>query len=157
MKPQKQKFSHIPEAGVYGDCHRTALACLLDMDRDDVPHLLHDNCDGPEFCRRETEFLNSVGYHKAVTCFASDSLEQVLNTQRVMNPGVYYLLGGQTERGTDHTVICCGGEMVWDPDHSNSFVCGPMVNEEPGNRFNYFSITYLLPIGMLKNEPVEVR
>jgi len=38
MRPQKQKFAHKPDEGVFGDCFRTALAAILDLDRDDVPH-----------------------------------------------------------------------------------------------------------------------
>ena len=38
MRPQQQKFKHDPANGSYGDCFRTALACILDLDRDEVPH-----------------------------------------------------------------------------------------------------------------------
>jgi len=32
--PQKQANRHLPEEGLYGDCHRTAIAVLLGLDRD---------------------------------------------------------------------------------------------------------------------------
>lgn len=38
IKRQKQAFLHKPEEGVYGDCYRTCIACLLGIDRDAVPH-----------------------------------------------------------------------------------------------------------------------
>ncbi len=45
MKVQKQLFRHKPAEGIYGDCHRTAIACVLDMDAKDVPHFM----DGKAF------------------------------------------------------------------------------------------------------------
>lgn len=32
MKYNKQLFRHHPEQGIFGDCHRTAIACMLDLE-----------------------------------------------------------------------------------------------------------------------------
>lgn len=37
MTPQLQRYRTAAD-GAYGDCYRTCLAMVLDMDRDDVPH-----------------------------------------------------------------------------------------------------------------------
>ena len=42
MKFHKQLYRHDPENGVWGDCYRTAWACLLDLEPEDVPHF----CEG---------------------------------------------------------------------------------------------------------------
>lgn len=42
MRIQKQKNLHNPEAGIFGDCYRTALAVLLDMDADPIEERLLD-------------------------------------------------------------------------------------------------------------------
>jgi hypothetical protein len=38
MRFQKQMFYHRPELGIYGDCQRTCIASMLDMDKFDVPN-----------------------------------------------------------------------------------------------------------------------
>jgi len=38
MKLQKQAFRHDPSNGMYGDCHRTAIASILGVERDTVPN-----------------------------------------------------------------------------------------------------------------------
>ena len=38
MIRRRQLFRHEPHNVIYGDCHRTAIACLLDMEPWQVPH-----------------------------------------------------------------------------------------------------------------------
>jgi hypothetical protein len=38
MTPHKQRFRHDPANGIYGDCWRTAIACLLDIQPEEIPH-----------------------------------------------------------------------------------------------------------------------
>jgi len=39
MRFHKQLITnHNPESGIFGDCQRTAIACLLDKHPSDVPH-----------------------------------------------------------------------------------------------------------------------
>jgi hypothetical protein len=44
MKPQTQRYLGGPGTprGEYGDCHRTCVAMILNMHRDDVPHFMAD-------------------------------------------------------------------------------------------------------------------
>src|SRR5437879_5835280 len=42
LRMQKQRFQHDPDGGVWGDCHRTAIACALGLPRDEVPHFCDD-------------------------------------------------------------------------------------------------------------------
>lgn len=36
IKKQKQAFKHDPANGIYGDCYRTGIACILGIDREDM-------------------------------------------------------------------------------------------------------------------------
>ena len=43
MTPQTQLNKHDPANGVYGDCGRTVIACLLDLHPSEVPHFWDGN------------------------------------------------------------------------------------------------------------------
>jgi len=38
MKFYKQKYLHDPGNGVIGDCYRTAIGCILEIDPMELPH-----------------------------------------------------------------------------------------------------------------------
>lgn len=141
MIKRKQLFRHDPANGVYGDCHRTAIGCLLDLEPDQVPHFGSDYTDSDAFHRRETEWLASQGWC-AVSCAWQASLKVVLRGQEIMNPGVYYLLGGKSRTGCGHTVIGCGGEIVWDPSLDDSGIIAPFDVD------GLYWVTWLVPIAM---------
>lgn len=61
MTPVKQRYKHDPENGVWGDCHRAAVASVLDLALDDVPHFADGGAGGEEFERRVREYLLSRG------------------------------------------------------------------------------------------------
>ena len=143
MKFHKQKFLHDPDNSVYGDCHRTAIACLLDLDPDDVPHFLHDGCDAKEFERRENDFLERLGYSMFRMAY-SCALEDALSSVGSCNPGVIHLLAGKSPRGACHTVICCDGRIIHDPHPDGSGVVAPCGEDG----FYWFSV--LIPISMTR-------
>lgn len=138
MIERKQLFIHRPEEGVYGDCHRTAIACLLDLEPGQVPHFLHDNCGGVEFERRVDEYLRGHGLTQVTIAYMA-SLEQVLSCLELTARGVYYLFGGMSRTGCGHTVIGCGGELVWDPSLTDAGIVGPMPDD-------MYWVTFLVPL-----------
>ena len=146
MKPLHQLYRHDPENGVFGDCHRTAIACLLDMNPANVPHfyeIAHKRkLAGQDRDWREDveEFLNLHGYTQVDVLFGGD-LEGLFAYMQDRNPGQYYLLGGKSERGLPHTVICCGGRFEHDPHPANMFLQKPFEH-------GYWEVTYLLPLSM---------
>jgi hypothetical protein len=133
MRIQKQLNRHDPANGVYGDCHRTAIACVLDMDACDVPHFMDkkpDNSEAPE-CHEAIEvWLNARGLTQISVCYSgSIDLDLVLRT--VMNsnpqsPGLVFLLGGTSRNKCNHTVVCCDGEIICDPSLDDAGIVGPM-------------------------------
>jgi hypothetical protein len=124
MTPRKQLFRHKPAEGIYGDCHRTAIACLLDMAPEAVPHFGENFSDADKFHAEEARFLRSVGY-KTVTAVWDCALDVVLATQGNLNPEAYYLLGGQSRTGVNHTVIGLGNTIAWDPSLDDAVIVGP--------------------------------
>lgn len=152
MIRQHQLFRHDPMNMIYGDCHRTALACLLNIPVADSPHFIGEwelrqemKNQGlePEVYVWQDEqeaWLNSLGYTTADVCFDGNNTkdEDVFNFMRARNPEIYYMLGGTSPRGTNHTVVCYGGGYEWDPHPDGGFLVGPMDH-------GFWEITFLLP------------
>lgn len=137
MKPQKQLFRHRPDEGIYGDCHRTAIAIVLGMDAKDVPHFMdgapgRSDLDAPEAAERahnEVEaWLNARGICTINVLFPGDiSLDEVLRTISLVNTRSrpVFILGGQSKNGVNHSVVCCDGEIACDPALDDSGIVGP--------------------------------
>lgn len=131
MKPQKQLFRHRPQDGVYGDCHRTAIAIVLDLDAADVPHFMdasayagsaedaHDRCEA---------WLNERGIATINILFpGAVPVEEILTTIAACNPRgrPAFILGGTSKNGVNHSVVACDGEIVCDPSQNDSGIVGP--------------------------------
>lgn len=56
MTPYKQLYGHNPDQGIFGDCFRTALGCLLNLPPEKVPHF-YDGC-GPDDDERVADVLD---------------------------------------------------------------------------------------------------
>jgi hypothetical protein len=136
---QKQAFLHDPANGVYGDCYRTAIACILKRERDTVPSFAY-LWDDPDAWDSEVNFwLEKEGFSLAKTLFQVDKLEDLLVSQMLNALNCPYILIGQSKNGTNHCVICIGGEIVHDPSIDNSGIVGPCDN-------GYYTIEYILPL-----------
>lgn len=130
MMPQKQLYRHEPENGRNGDCHRTAVACMLDLAVEEVPHFFAEvdpkdkdlawDAQQAWFAARG-EVLLSIPYNGKDL-----SLQEILDTMRITNPGVHYLLGGESKTGVGHTVVCKDNAVVHDPSLDDSGIVGPM-------------------------------
>lgn len=124
--PQKQANRHLPEEGLYGDCHRTAIAVLLGMDRDEVPHFLHDNCGSEVFKQRVDEWLDARGLMEIWFVYdGSMDINDILRSMDYTNPGLPFLLGGRSRTGVNHTVVCQHGEIACDPSQTDAGIVGP--------------------------------
>lgn len=153
MRPQLQANRHDEAAGVYGDCHRTCLAMILDMDRDDVPHFMHGvpNAAGPDHpesvrCQREqAEWLAGMGLAVAELPFAgSIDLQQVLDQTARTCSGVAAILGCTSVAGFGHSVVIMDGE-VWNPaGRGRDGITGPMAMAEPGWEAGAWWVTFLV-------------
>ena len=143
MVKHKQLFRHKPEEGIIGDCERTAIACLLEYHPLDVPHFGKEHFDDAgAFNAMEDRYLLTQGYTRVQIPYDCD-LETLLKCARQNNALVYYLLSGQSKTGCNHTVICCGDRIVWDPSLDDSGIIGPCSG-------GYYWITYLVPMRFME-------
>ena len=123
MTPHTQAFLHDPATGIRGDCYRTAIACLLDVPRDDVPHVFEH--DTPAIQRATGAYLRRFGLAMLEMPLKGADAADVVAFMAGTNPDIpSFLLSGTTPRGWDHTVVVHDGE-VWDPHPSRSGLTGP--------------------------------
>lgn len=122
-----QLFRHDPDNGIYGDCFRTVIACLLRMRPEEVPHF----CDGPDdgkSMERVHEFLEPLGFAYISLPFPASELpelEQMLAIGAHHSRGLHWVLMGKSRNGTNHVVICKGDQIIHDPSIDQSGIVGP--------------------------------
>lgn len=128
MIKRHQLFRHEPKNEIYGDCHRTAIACLMNMEPWEVPHFVQNHYTTPNYNVDEEvdKWLRQYGLFQLHIHFnGTDGIEPVFGYMRGMNPSVLYILGGTSPRGTPHSVICRGAEFYWDPHPEGGFLPKP--------------------------------
>src|SRR3990172_6846928 len=126
---QKQKFRHFPPESI-GDCWRTAVACMLNLPVDAVPHFNNYWPETEETAKKafeeERQFLESFGLRSVRCVYHGDCAPEVLLTAfGTNNPGIYYLVTGSSRNGCNHVVIACDEKVVWDPAIDDSGIVGP--------------------------------
>lgn len=128
MIKQKQLFRHQPPKS-YGDCHRTALACLLEVPVEDVPHfgsIFFD--DSSAFHEAFDEWL---GYRHKLRQFhvvypGELTIQQVYDSVEHVNPGSIFMFAGVSKNNVVHTVIAGNKQLLWDPSLDDSGIVGPI-------------------------------
>lgn len=141
MKYHKQAFLHDPENGVFGDCYRTVLACLLDMERDDVPHFVNtmnyqqwEQAVQPKY----DAWLSEHGVMELAIPITGD-LDSVLEMQKSRGTHGYPCqLTGTSRTGCNHVVIVQDGKIIHDPSLTGSGIVGPCDD-------GYFWLTWIIP------------
>lgn len=128
MTPHIQLFRHDPANGVMGDCYRTCVACLLDLQPEDVPHVVQSMDDGEACTARMNEWLAGRGLKFIPMGWPSDqmAMEDALLVASAFSPGTAFLFSGTSPRGTDHVTIARDGEIVHDPHPDGGNLVGPM-------------------------------
>lgn len=118
------------DKGVAGDCMRTVLACMLGLDRPDrVPHFMEDFPPDGVFHDRVAAWLGERGYKIFQTAYhETNTVQDVMRTVGMLNPGVYYMLSGASPRGTQHVVICLGDALWHDTHPDGGGIVGPDVD-----------------------------
>lgn len=140
MRIYKQKNLHNPENNIWGDCHRTCLAMILDMDRDYVPNFAEQSKDdGQHFNRLVENWLRLHGFSNFSVPFAAKDWQEVGSYMLNVNPGVFYILGGTSRTGVNHSVVAVNDTIVADPSLRNSGIVGPCND-------GYFWVSVLIPI-----------
>ena len=117
MTPHKQLIWHDPENGQYGDCFRTAIACLLNLHPSEVPHFADHDATCDQLHEDAAVWLASRNLFLASFVY-EDSLDRVLAMMGAMNAGLHYILMGQS-KVANHCVIALGDQIVFDPSITN--------------------------------------
>lgn len=120
----KQANRHNPEAGVWGDCYRAAVASALGFSLEDVPHVFDGGRTGPEGNALMREWLLGQGF-VPITVVYQASLDELLATVADLNPDTFYVLTGRSKNGCNHCVVGLNDEIVHDPSLDNSGIVGP--------------------------------
>lgn len=149
MIKQKQIFKHDPSVGIYGDCHRTVLACLLNLHPESVPHFgaMYWN-DTVAWDAAVLEFLKGFDLSLVRVMFDA-TIGTIFEHMDAINPNVYYMLTGKSRNNTHHIVICKGSEIIWDPAQDDSGIVGPCDD-------GYYWIEHLIPDFMVCKHESDV-
>lgn len=115
MKYHKQLFRHDPENGVYGDCMRTSLACIMDLEPEDVPHFMDGDPDVAEFNLRIQTWLGEYDLRLFEFPMNADGPEGVIHWMASLVPGMPFLLAGTSRNSTDHQVVVDPVGKIHDP------------------------------------------
>lgn len=140
IRHRQTKFALRDEIGNIvkrGNCYPATIACLLEMDVEDVPNietLYHLDYDFPDAVMEK--FLNSYGFtlnkmaldyivfheHGSIdkeceylTCH-KDEIENSSTADNLKNKlqDELYIVSGESKRGFKHVCIYQNGKMVWD-------------------------------------------
>lgn len=126
MRFVKQAILHDPDNGIVGDCFRTAIGCILDIDPSEFPHS-HEPMRSQDQDRMMNEALAARGL--ALAQFGFTDLDSVFEVM-CHSPDVPYVLSGESPRATFHAVVAQGRDLIWDPHPSNGFLVGPERDSE---------------------------
>lgn len=115
MTPHLQLNAHDPDAGVYGDCFRTCLGCLLDLPPSEVPDFHGGTGDAQRDLARG--WLAPQGLTLIDVPFdGTISLPVLLASAGLRSgPDCHFIVMGRSPRGIDHVVIADPQGVVHDP------------------------------------------
>lgn len=139
MRPQRQAYGHNEAAGVYGDCHRTCIAMVLDIDRDDVPHFMDGVPAGlasndpvsVASVMHEREWLAERGLVPVNIPFPGEvSLDTLLDQFAKLATGTAVILGCTSHNGFGHSVVIHDGKVYNPNGGGRQGVVGPMSDPE---------------------------
>ena len=120
MKKFKQLIKHDPGKGQFGDCWRTVVACMLEIEPAKVPHFVDGEIHFREALRRTNDYLEDFG-------LALLTFDLFLKNQRELFEGYRefvafgfpkcpeFLIWGTAPTGVGHVVIANEKGFVYDP------------------------------------------
>lgn len=114
LKRQLQAFRHDPSAGIQGDCFRTAVACVLGIDRESVPHS-HDDLSGIEAMTFIDAWLHPQGLRRIHMPVLADTLDEVARNIYPRGGGLPVIVTGRGPRDVNHVVVVHGVDDIWCP------------------------------------------
>jgi len=126
IERHQQLFRHDPTNGIYGDCFRTVIACLLRVPPADVPHVAAGETTGDESNALMRAWLAERGYRMIEFPLLGEmTLADVLHWGDTYSEGMHWLLSGKSRNNCGHVVICHGNQIVHDTSIDQSGIVGP--------------------------------
>jgi hypothetical protein len=114
---------------------------LLDLDKEQVPNWAAAYPDdGAKFREVSEAWLRAYGYATFSIAFGED-FEAVGDYMLKVNPGVYYILGGESRTGVNHSVVAVNDIIAFDPSLNDSGIVAPCND-------GFYWVTVLVPIAM---------
>lgn len=137
MRPQQQLLKHDPANGVYGDCFRTCVAAMLDLSAEDVPHVFDRHYDdGDAAFAAMNAWLAERGHRLIWSAYEEGvDFDRMVTTISTMNPGLPFMVGGQSSPGTGHFIVCMDAKVACDPSLSPT---GTLTAHDDGLWHVYF-------------------
>jgi hypothetical protein len=133
MRPQLQSIrDHNEDSSQFGDCHRTCIAMILDLDRDEVPHFMdgvpmNAPADSPEYLAAEAAeraWLAERGLTPVYVAYdGSIGLDELLTVLAVTVKDAAVILGCTSSSGVNHSVVYYRGS-IYNPNINT--IAGPM-------------------------------
>lgn len=120
VKPLSQRYRHDPKNGSVGDCWPTALAMVMGVDRDTIPHfakIAMDSGDEPGAAVHALrDWLAPQGLGLMQMLFPPETtMLQLMETLAYNNPNIPFMVLGQSPRGDwGHVVVALDGNVA-DP------------------------------------------
>ena len=135
-----QSVRHDPSKGQGGDCFQTAIACVLGVDKSELPEMNGPEFDAEKQIATADAFLRTKGYRIIELTIVSSSIDAALQWAGEASPDTVYIMTGGTSRGTCHSVLCKGSSFLHDPLPDGNFLIGPEI--ETGT----YSVIYIVPL-----------
>ena len=121
MQYHTQLIKHNSTQGQFGDCYRTALACILDMEPEEVP----DYSNNESFAELTNEWLLEKGLKRFSIAYSGENYRDLICDMSINNSGIYYLLFAQSPSKTNHCYVCLNDDIIHDPSGRDETPIGP--------------------------------
>lgn len=121
-----QLNKHEPDNGIYGDCFRTAIACILGFDNPESIPLFAPVEDQK---KSYVDFLDSIGYILfEIPWKVNDSIKSPLEFMEYYYPNLPYLFSGLSKRGVGHVAIYQGETLIHDTFPGGNGICSAFID-----------------------------
>jgi hypothetical protein len=129
MIPVQQLNRHDPPHS-YGDCDRACIASILELPCAAVPNFCEpgpgETFSQSAWTERRRLWLARHGIVPIDMCYhESLDLDAILAGTRSYQPGIHFILAGESRNHCNHSVIACDGRIVHDPSLDQSGIIGP--------------------------------
>lgn len=125
MTPVFQNILYDLAADELGDCYRAALASILDLEVEALPHFGAGNPTPVAFNARIDAWMADQGLIQIWNFFDAAPLPLILGTCAHANPGICHLVVGRSSLGGNHACVACDGEIIHDPSPRGAGIVGP--------------------------------